>query len=132
MKNRENQFDRLYEIRLAGLHEIPRIMQFIKENWSENHILGRDKACFLYEYCDRSQVHMVVAYRRKTGVSWLRMCFLRGKGPGSLGEYVESAGRQSDDAWSRAYPAPASTCVSSCIPFTRDQPKHHWRHDEGT
>ena len=88
MKNRENQFDRLYEIRLAGLHEIPRIMQFIKENWSENHILGRDKACFLYEYCDRSQVHMVVAYRRKTGEL-----------EGFLGFVCASYGEKDRDLW---------------------------------
>lgn len=43
-------YDDIYEIRLAQKEEIPAIMSFIKDCWSENHIMARDRALFEYEF----------------------------------------------------------------------------------
>ena len=37
------------------------IMSFIKDCWSENHIMARDRALFEYEFAYDNEVNMVIA-----------------------------------------------------------------------
>lgn len=47
-----NQFDELYEFRMASENEIDKIMAFIGRYWGNpNHILATDRDFFVYEYC---------------------------------------------------------------------------------
>ncbi len=50
------------EIRLAEKQDIPRVMQFLKENWSENHILANNTKFMEYQHTDRNgRVTYVIA-----------------------------------------------------------------------
>ena len=59
-------YDDIYEIRLAQKEEIPAIMSFIKDCWSENHIMARDRALFEYEFAYDNEVNMVIAKRHNS------------------------------------------------------------------
>lgn len=42
------------EIRLAQTQDIPRVMEFIKNNWNEKHILANNKEFMEYQHVDRN------------------------------------------------------------------------------
>lgn len=56
-----NQFYDKYEIRLANYDEIPLVMQFIKDEWKNDHILGNNRQFFEYEMVVDNQVNCVIA-----------------------------------------------------------------------
>lgn len=64
-----NNFDLKYEIRLARINEIHKIMKFISKYWKENHILSTDEQLFKYEFFNRTSmsINMVVAIDRSDG-----------------------------------------------------------------
>lgn len=62
----ENKYDELYEFRLADMKDIGRIMEFIREKWSEKHILAHDRAFFDYEFVHGGTVHFILAIDKKT------------------------------------------------------------------
>ena len=43
------------------MEDIPAIMQFIRENWKENHILARDEKFFHWMYTDEEGCNVVLA-----------------------------------------------------------------------
>lgn len=43
------------------MDDIPAIMQFIRENWKENHILARDENFFHWMYTDEEGCNVVLA-----------------------------------------------------------------------
>lgn len=44
------KIDELYEIRLATIDDVDRIMDFIRREWNENHILAANRELFLWQY----------------------------------------------------------------------------------
>jgi len=57
-----------YEIRIACKGDIDRIMEFIKEEWSENHILATSRKFFEYEYLNKDgTVNFAIADNLETG-----------------------------------------------------------------
>lgn len=60
-----NKFDEYYDIRLATYEDIPSIMEFIHQHWSENHILSKDRNLFEYEYLDGEDVKFLLAIRKE-------------------------------------------------------------------
>jgi hypothetical protein len=48
-------------IRLAKLEDVDYIMEFIHNEWKENHILSRDKAFFLYEHQHGLDINFVIS-----------------------------------------------------------------------
>ena len=63
-----NKFDEYYEIRLAKLTDIDDIMSFIRQQWSENHILGTNKSFFVYEHVIDNQVTFLIAKSKIDGL----------------------------------------------------------------
>ena len=63
-----NKFDEYYEIRLAKLTDIDDIMSFIRQQWSENHILGTNKSFFVYEHVIDNQVTFLIAKSKLDGL----------------------------------------------------------------
>ena len=49
-------------IRFATIENTDEIMNFINDNWKENHILARDKDFFLYEHQDNKRIDYVISY----------------------------------------------------------------------
>lgn len=49
-----------YNIRFAGMNDIPTIMNFIDEHWKKNHILARDRKLFEWQYINNNKLNMVV------------------------------------------------------------------------
>lgn len=47
-----NMFDQRYEIRLAKQDDINTIMQFIRENWNDKHIMANNRSFFEYEFLE--------------------------------------------------------------------------------
>ena len=45
-----NKIDELYEIRLATIDDVDAIMDFIRREWNENHILASNRELFLWQY----------------------------------------------------------------------------------
>lgn len=45
-----NKIDELYEIRLATVDDVDMIMNFIRKEWNENHILATNRELFLWQY----------------------------------------------------------------------------------
>lgn len=52
----KNKYDEVYNYRLANVDDADTIMKFIREEWAENHILGNDKAFFMWQY-GRKEYH---------------------------------------------------------------------------
>lgn len=48
-------------IRFANLNDVSDIMNFIHNEWQNNHILSRDKSFFLYEFQYRDEINFVVS-----------------------------------------------------------------------
>ena len=44
------KIDELYEIRLATIDDVDAIMDFIRREWNENHILATNRELFLWQY----------------------------------------------------------------------------------
>ncbi len=60
------RYDERYDIRLANYDEIPKVMEFIKENWKKGHILARDRAFFEYEFLEEDgTVNVLLAVDRE-------------------------------------------------------------------
>jgi len=49
-------------IKFATIEDTDVIMNFINDNWKENHILARDKDFFLYEHQDNKRINYVISY----------------------------------------------------------------------
>ena len=45
-----SRIDELYEIRLATIDDVDAIMDFIRREWNENHILATNRKLFLWQY----------------------------------------------------------------------------------
>lgn len=49
-KQKMSKIDELYEIRLATINDVDAIMDFIRREWNENHILASNRELFLWQY----------------------------------------------------------------------------------
>ena len=45
-----NKYDKLYDFRIATFEDVDNIMEFIHDEWGENHILAHDKKLFTWQY----------------------------------------------------------------------------------
>lgn len=45
-----NKYDEVYNYRMATVDDVDNIMNFIRQEWAENHILARNKELFLWQY----------------------------------------------------------------------------------
>ena len=63
-----NAFDERYEIRLANEDDVDDRMQFIRLYWKKNHIMGNDKAYFLFEFKDEDNINFIIAKDKKTNL----------------------------------------------------------------
>ena len=62
-----NIYDKYFEFRLAALDDIPEIIQFLKEEWDENHILVRNRKLFDFQYVtSNNNVNIVVMIDKAT------------------------------------------------------------------
>jgi len=61
-----NKYDELYEFRLAYKSEIPQIMDFLKREWGENHILANDREMFEFQYKPYEDVNVFLMLEKKT------------------------------------------------------------------
>jgi hypothetical protein len=61
-----NAFDEKYTIRLAVKSDIDDIMNFIRDNWKEDHILATNKAFFCYEHEFGDKVNFMLAIEKET------------------------------------------------------------------
>jgi len=48
-------------IKLATIEDTDEIMNFINDNWKENHILARNKDFFIYEHKDKNNINYVIS-----------------------------------------------------------------------
>lgn len=62
-----NKYDEVYNIYLAKKEDIDDIMEFIRENWDDNHILGTNKDFFKYEHVIDGNVTFLIARNKKNG-----------------------------------------------------------------
>lgn len=62
-----NKFDEYYDIRLAKVEDIEDIMNFIKVQWGENHILGNNRDFFEYEHVIDGHVTFLIARSKLDG-----------------------------------------------------------------
>lgn len=65
-----NKYDEVYNYRRANVDDADMIMKFIREEWGEKHILGNDKAFFMWqygrtEYQDNSGLNFVLMTDKK-------------------------------------------------------------------
>lgn len=61
-----NQLQDLFLYRQAKLSDQSAIMQFIKDFWKPNHILGNNVSFFEYEHVDGSNINFFLAINKKT------------------------------------------------------------------
>lgn len=61
-----NRIDVLYDIRKAKMNEAQEIMEFIKNNWSENHILATNGEFFEYEHIVNDNLDFIIAVKRES------------------------------------------------------------------
>ena len=54
-----------YTVRLATEKDRKTIMSFIKKFWSDNHILGKNKNFFNYQYKNKSRYNFLIAINKK-------------------------------------------------------------------
>ena len=57
--------NKYFQFRLGKKREINMIMNFIKLYWRKNHLLGKNKKFFSYEYLRGDQVNFMVAFNKK-------------------------------------------------------------------
>ncbi len=76
-----------YTIRQAEKKDIPYIIDFIKENWNENHIFVRNKAFFEYMLCEDDSVNIIVAVDSDNKIYGMEGCtfYNSSKNPDSSG-----------------------------------------------
>ena len=53
------------DIRLAEKRDLKKIMLFIKNEWSHDHILANNQLFFEYQYCSDNNVNFVIALEGK-------------------------------------------------------------------
>ena len=73
-----NKYDEVYEFRKASVYDVDSIMNFIRTEWNENHILGKDKELFLWQY-GRSE------YEDTNSINFVLMLDKRGELLGMIG-----------------------------------------------
>ncbi len=56
---------KIYTVRLATKKDGKTIMSFIKKFWSDNHILGKNKNFFNYQYKNKSKYNFLIAINKK-------------------------------------------------------------------
>jgi hypothetical protein len=61
-----NKYDERYIFRVATIHDVDRIMSFIREYWKADHILGNDREFFLYEHGNGDQTNFVICEDKET------------------------------------------------------------------
>lgn len=66
------KIDELYEIRLATIDDVDAIMDFIRREWNENHILATNHDLFLWqygrtEYGDNHDINVLLMIKRSNG-----------------------------------------------------------------
>jgi len=61
-----NKYDELYEFRLAYESEILQVMDFLKREWGENHILANDRDMFEFQYKSYEDVNVFLMLEKKT------------------------------------------------------------------
>lgn len=59
-----NKYDELYIFRKAKINDVDRLMNFIKEHWRSNHILGNDRDFFLYEHGNGDKINFIICEDR--------------------------------------------------------------------
>lgn len=64
--NINTEYDKVYDIRLATIDDIPDIMRFIDEHWRKGHIMAVDRSLFEYEYVHGDEVDFVLALKKET------------------------------------------------------------------
>ena len=74
-----NRFDEKYIFRLAHIEDVDMIMQFIRDEWGRDHILGHNRDLFLWqygssEYDDHETINVILMLDRLT----LEMCGMIG------------------------------------------------------
>lgn len=52
---------KLLRIYLAQISDLPNLIDYIHREWSEHHILTRDRDCFVYQYKKDQQLNFVIA-----------------------------------------------------------------------
>lgn len=62
-----NKYDEFYEIRKAGKEDVPMIMEFIRNYWKKDHILGNYPKFFEYEFGDEQDFNMILAIDKESG-----------------------------------------------------------------
>lgn len=65
MYSTNDKYDADYDIRLAELEDIPKIMKYIDINWKKDHIMSCDRKLFDYEFVHGNEVDFVIAVHRK-------------------------------------------------------------------
>lgn len=61
-------------VRQAEEQDIPQIIRFIKENWSENHIFVKSMDFFRYMLCDKHGVNVIIAVDSKNKIYGMEGC----------------------------------------------------------
>ncbi|WP_022761383.1 hypothetical protein [Butyrivibrio sp. AD3002] len=68
-----NRYEEQYNFRLANVNDVPDIMKFIHDEWSESHIFSYDRELFLWqygrnEYGDNKNINFVLMERKSGGL----------------------------------------------------------------
>ncbi len=63
-----NKYDEKYDIKLAERKNISEIMEFIRDNWNKDHILGNCLEFFEYEHVIQNHVNFIIAIDKKTHI----------------------------------------------------------------
>ena len=58
-------FDKNYFFKQGEIFEKKDIMQFIREYWKEDHILGNNEMFFEYEHCVDKKINFFLAINKK-------------------------------------------------------------------
>ncbi len=61
-----NKYDELYEFRLAYKSEVLKIMEFLKREWGENHILANDREMFEFQYKPYENINVFLMLEKQT------------------------------------------------------------------
>ena len=57
----------MYDIYFPTLKDVDKIMQFMHDEWKQNHILSRNKELFLHEFQDGDRITIAIATCRENG-----------------------------------------------------------------
>jgi hypothetical protein len=55
-----------YVFRLGKLSELNKIHKFVKKNWKNGHILGKNKEYFLYQFKDKTKINFYLAINKSS------------------------------------------------------------------